>query len=342
MGMSTLLAARPHTPASLGRYAVGSMRTLAASLLCVLACSCTLGASASEDGGASDAAAADAGGADSGPGLDAGGGDGGSSDGGIVDAGGQDSGRDLSTDRNRFFGASRCADAGFQLCEDFESGTLNTALWTVTNASAVSVSTGDHARGSHALHISLTGNGAAYIKESRTFPEPGNTYYGRMFVKFIQMPARPMTYAHFTVMGASGSVVAGEIRISGQLPTNTSAPTLFGVGTDNRVQDAGTGDWTTSDNDPPGAPRAIPLNQWICLEWLHQGSTNETRFYWDATEHPSLHTTPAIHGGNSNPFILPQFQQVWVGWQEYQASTEPFEMWLDEVAIDPARIGCVD
>jgi hypothetical protein len=49
-----------------------------------------------------------------------------------------------------------------------------------------------------------------------------------------------------------------------------------------------------------------------------------------------------MHGGNANPFILPQFTNVWVGWQEYQPTTEPFEMWLDEVAIDTSRIGCID
>src|SRR5271165_5595584 len=32
-----------------------------------------------------------------------------------------DGGRDYSADRSKFFGASRCATAGVQLCEDFES-----------------------------------------------------------------------------------------------------------------------------------------------------------------------------------------------------------------------------
>jgi hypothetical protein len=48
-----------------------------------------------------------------------------------------------------------------------------------------------------------------------------------------------------------------------------------------------------------------------------------------------------MHGGNMNPYDLPQFTSVWMGWQEYQTSTEPFEMWIDEIAIDKERIGCV-
>jgi hypothetical protein len=48
-----------------------------------------------------------------------------------------------------------------------------------------------------------------------------------------------------------------------------------------------------------------------------------------------------MHGGNSNPYTLPTFTNVWMGWQEDQTSTETFEMWIDEIAIDKERIGCV-
>ncbi len=249
------------------------------------------------------------------------------------DAGG---GRDFSTDRAKFFGASRCAAAGVELCESFESGTLDTATWSVVGTAPV-VDGVQHARGTKALHVTKTGNGASYIKETKTFPAPMNTYWGRAFVYFNALPTAPgMTYAHWTFIAASGTGVSGEIRLSGQLQ---SGKNLFGVGTDDRVDANGTGDWTTSDADL--GPKAVPTAQWLCIEWLHGGATNETRFYWDATEHPSLHTTSSMHGGNANPYILPQFTNVWLGWDEYQTSTEPFEMWIDEIAIDKNRIGCV-
>jgi hypothetical protein len=249
-----------------------------------------------------------------------------------------DAGRDLSTDRAKFFGASRCAQAGVQLCEDFESGTLDKSTWSVTGSAPV-IDGIQHARGSKALHVTLGGNGPSYIKETKTFPAPGNTYYGRAFFWFSKLPTAPgMTYAHWTVIAASGIGVPGEIRVSGQLQNGKN---LFGVGTDNR-NDGGTGDWTTSDDDPAGNPSPVPVGTWLCLEWLHDGAANETRFYWDAIEHPSLHTTATKHGGvQAVPFDLPQFTNVWIGWQEYQTSTEPFEVWVDEIAIDPARIGCV-
>ena len=262
-------------------------------------------------------------------------------DAGAADSGAAgDGGRDYSTDRAAFFGNSRCADAGVQLCEDFESGMINPAIWTTQGTKPV-VDTMEHARGTHALHITQQGNGLSYIVESTTFPEANNTYFGRVFVYFKSLPAPTadggMPYAHWTMLAGSGTGVPGEIRVSGQLQNGKN---LFGVGTDNQT-DSGTGDWTNSDNDPKGSPTAVPLNQWLCIEWMHKGDTNETQFWWDATLHPSLSTTSSMHGGNKNPYLLPQFKQVWVGWQEYQTSSELFELWVDEIAIDSRRIGCV-
>ena len=248
------------------------------------------------------------------------------------------SGRDFSTDRTKFFGASRCVQANVQLCEDFESGTLDTNTWTV-NGTAPVIDGLQAARGSKALHITKVGNGASYIKETKTFPEMNDTYYGRMFAYFKSLPSSPgMTYAHWTFIAASGTGANGEIRVSGQLQNGKN---LFGVGTDTGTNPNGSGDWTNSDKDPNGAPLAVPLGQWVCIEWMHKGDTNETRFWWDATEHSSLYTSATMHGGNANPYTLPNFTNVWLGWQEYQASTENFEMWIDEIAIDKDRIGCV-
>jgi hypothetical protein len=259
--------------------------------------------------------------------------------GGTSDAPSGPAGRDYSTDSSKFFGASRCADAGVQLCEDFESGTLNKSIWTAAGTAPV-IDTMQAARGTHALHITQHGDGLSYIKETMTFPEPHDTYYGRVFVYFKSLPTPPaLTYAHWTMLAASGTGIPGEIRVSGQLQNGKN---LFGVGTDNR-NDGGSGDWTNSDNDPNGMPVAVPTNKWLCIEWMHKGDTNETALWWDAVGHPSLSTDAGVkHGGMPlNPYDLPQFNQLWVGWQEYQTSTEVFESWIDEIAIDVERIGCV-
>ena len=261
-----------------------------------------------------------------------------------VDAGGDGASgsRDFSTDRATFFGASRCAQAKVQLCEDFESGVLDTATWTTLGGTKPVIDGVQKARGAKALHFTIMGSGQSAIRESRTFPAPNNTYYGRAFVYFASLPTPTtgFTYSHWTMIAATGSQVSGEIRVSGQMQNGMS---YWGVGTDNRVDANGTGDWTNSDKDPNGKPVAVPTGRWLCIEWMHKGDTNETRFWWDGVEHPSLYTMPSTpHGGNpTEPIILPQFKNVWLGWAEYQPTMEPFELWLDEIAIDKDRIGCV-
>ncbi|MEO8876220.1 MAG: hypothetical protein ABI461_11580 [Polyangiaceae bacterium] len=267
-----------------------------------------------------------------------------SSDGSVMLA---DGGRDLGTDTTKFFGVSRCATAGVLLCDGFENATLDTATWKVSGDTPV-VDNVHAARGNTALHITKHLNGQSYIKETKTFPIANNSYFGRAFVWFEKLPVPEppsaamdagFKYSHWSFVAASGTVVDGEIRLSGQLSNGANH---FGVGTDNRTQDAGTGDWTNSDDDPTGHPLAVPTGKWVCVEWQHSGATNETRFYWDGAEHTSLYTSATKHGGiAANPYILPQFTNVWIGWQEYQPTDEDFEMWVDEVAIDTARIGCV-
>jgi hypothetical protein len=266
--------------------------------------------------------------------------------GGVADAGSDatdasdagDGGRDLSPNKAAFFGPSRCAQADVLLCEDFESGTLDTSVWQVSGDMPV-IDGVQKARGEKALHITKTGSGLSYIRETKTFPAPNNTYWGRLFVYFDKLPTSPgMSYAHWTFAAASGTGVQGEIRLSGQLSQGNN---LFGVGTDSGGSPDGTGDWTNSDQDPNGMPSAVPTQEWLCIEWMHKGDTNETRFFWDAVEHPSLYTSATMHGGNNNPYLLPELTNLWIGWQEYQSSTETFEMWVDEIIVDKERIGCV-
>lgn len=252
---------------------------------------------------------------------------------GSTGAGGM--GRDYSNDPSKFFGASRCATAGVELCDGFETPTLDAATWTVNGATPTI--DGTHAaRGSTALHVHTLANGLSYIKETKTFPATGNAYWGRMFVWFDALPTAP-DYAHWTIVGASGSDVPGEIRVSGQYYPNEQK-NFFGVGTDGGA----TGDWNNRDGD--NGPTTPPLQQWICVEWLHDTGNDETRFYWDADEHPSLRTSVTMHGGAQNQtYQLPQFNSVWVGWWLYQANPTPnhYDVWIDEVAIDKDRIGCI-
>jgi hypothetical protein len=86
-----------------------------------------------------------------------------------------------------------------------------------------------------------------------------------------------------------------------------------------------------------------PEGEWACIEWRHDGSADETQFWWDAVEHPSLATTSSSHGGSNSAYVLPELESVWIGWWLYQANPTPsqYDVWMDEVAFDGERVGCV-
>ncbi|MDB4969452.1 MAG: hypothetical protein JWN44_5141 [Myxococcales bacterium] len=251
-------------------------------------------------------------------------------------AGPADLGRTYSTDPGTFLGASRCAALGAILCDDFEAGKPgdkpNAQVWTPSGD--VTLDSAQFARGKQALHLHIVGQAWATIAETKTFPAAGNHFFGRLFFRATAIPTTNPTAAHWTLVAGAGNGTP-EIReggISGK----------WGTGTDNRAA-GGTGDWTNEDKDPTGAVKPVPANQWACIEWEYDGGKNETRFWWDGVEHPSMHTTSTLHGGDQTvPYLLPTFTNVKIGWMLYQAPVNPttFDIWIDEIAIDSVRIGC--
>lgn len=148
------------------------------------------------------------------------------------------------------------------------------------------------------------------------------------------MPTAPQ-WAHWTISGAEGSGTSAEIRMGGQYDGNINR---FGVGADRGP----TGDWTNLDRDPDGNPSEVPLEQWVCLEWLNDGQAHEGRVWRDDVEHPSMYTSRTEHGGSDDEYLLPGFESVWFGWWHYQADPVPdqYDVWFDEIAIDDQPIGC--
>jgi hypothetical protein len=154
-----------------------------------------------------------------------------------------------------------------------------------------------------------------------------------MFVRVARYST--VAWAHWTIAEAAGEGDGSLIRVGGQYRTDLRQ-NRWGIGSDGGP----TGDWTTHDADPDGVPVEPPTNTWTCVEWLHDGGMDVSQFFVDGVEHPSLATTSSEHGGAAVPYDLPSFRSVWFGWWQYQADTEPFDVWIDEVAVDDERIGC--
>lgn len=268
-------------------------------------------------------------------------GTGGAAAGGTTGAGGTGAGAVAGTGASAgsggaegFFGASRCT-ADFLLCDGFEGEAIDTSRWTerADGDNTLELSSEFAARGSKSVHLSVE-SGAAYLANTSIFPVTNNDYFGRMFVRVERFST--VAWAHWTLAEAAGTGDGSLIRVGGQYVTDQSK-NRWGVGSDGGP----TGDWTTHDTDPDGAPVEPAVGSWVCVEWEHRGTENVTRFFVDGVEHPSLATSATEHGGTASAdYVLPTFGSVWFGWWQYQADPEGFEVWIDEVALDDQRIGC--
>lgn len=308
-------------------------RILFAGAVCLLAFSC----SESPPDGGPGGGGASSGGRSTGSGSSLGSGGTGGGLGGDTSTGG-------SVEPGDFFGVSRCAGGDFLLCDGFESTAIDTERWKIEkwgDSNVVEVTEEFAARGAKSVHFhAVSGASAAYIKTTAIFPVADNTYYGRMFLR-VKSYATQVDYAHWTVIEAAGKLQPSDtqetaIRVGGQY---SSGKNYWGVGTDHGP----TGDWTNNDNDPTGAPVPPPTNTWTCLEWLHSGADDTTKLFIDGIEHPSLATDKRVihYGGDQTAdYLMPEFSSVAVGWWQYQAAPESFDVWVDEVALDDERIGC--
>jgi hypothetical protein len=245
-------------------------------------------------------------------------------------------GRDLSADKTKFFGSSRCAGSGLQLCEDFESGTVS-ASWSVIGN--LTVESGQSARGSKAMHIKGNGDFYSFIKETVTFPAVNNTYYGRVFVRYVALPTKAEItkgYDHWVLATAGGSGGRGSINVDGQW----FGAHYFSAGT---YDPSFTGDWLRPAYDKTAGQTPVSMNEWICVEWMHDGQNNEIKMWRDGVENTAIGASLKNHPGNQNvDFVLPKFTNVQIGWSDqWHIAGGNREVWIDEIAIDPARIGCI-
>jgi hypothetical protein len=259
--------------------------------------------------------------------------------------------RDYSTDRAKFMGSARCDKAGALFCDDFESqatGAQPGPAWTYPFAYKPVIDETRAARGKKSLHFSIASGMPAQIEEKQTFPAANNSFFGRMFVWLGALPSSP-TLARYTLVGARGTGSGNEVRLDG-VYLSASKQNHFGIGSDGPLADTdGDGkdddDWHIDGKESQSLTRA---SDWICLEWQFKGDSSETRVWIDGVEQTSLHTTSDAYynGGkySNRSFVHPTYDALRIGWWVYQADAtpSPFDLWIDEVAVDKVRVGCVN
>lgn len=269
------------------------------------------------------------------------GGGGGDDAGQTADAGeGEDAGPDvdpLSTDPAFFYGDSRCADADLVLCDGFEDvaagGTADPAIWT-TSDDRLLVEEGQHARGQRALHVVTHSTEALhFIRTTTVAPALSHRMWGRLF--FRKDGTRPGAFNHWTVAEATGIVPeggTGRIRYGGIMVPDVVDHYIFNYDI--------WGDRPEGFHEVGAEDQVdIPDHAWHCIEWMFDVDTREARFYRDAVEDPGLEAAGRI---DDIDLAFPPMDGLNIGWAIYQdIGADEWDVWIDEVAADDERIGCV-
>ena len=221
---------------------------------------------------------------------------------------------------------SGCA---YKLCENFESGSVGALPtgWTAYNGygndamKGVALASDQAHSGTMSLKSSSMVPGEERIQKSlAALGATANKHWGRIFYK-VQSPA-PKTsggvYFHTTMVALEGTT-ENRVVDSVQSPDGTHQ-WIYNV-PDDSCCTGSTYDWTFDAN-------------WHCAEWYVDVTTKSYRFFTDSTEVTSLAFT-----NNANA-KMSSYTAIVVGSIFYQTPPSPFVLWLDDLAINDAQIGC--
>ncbi len=249
----------------------------------------------------------------------AGGAGGGGSGGGTVDAG------DPACKSDG--GASRCGCPGFTFCENFEGATIDTTRWTVTTnatGNTAAIDATKSMRGSKSLHVTVksAAGSTALLSTTKPFPAANNGFFGRAFV-FAKAPTPTV---HAGMFAASGPLI--EVRLgldhNSDIEPNYFGAQEYGIFTANKSK--------------------MPTDVWSCLEWEYRGAAgapSELHFFLNGAEMPQIE----VLATRMPPWTAPAYDKFSLGMILYQGDTATasgFDVWFDEVAFSPTRVGCAN
>jgi hypothetical protein len=205
--------------------------------------------------------------------------------------------------------ASKCAGSPLLLCDGFEGAAFDPRWGMYLVSGSVAIDSTRAFRGASSLHAHIDPNGArahGTVYAMLTYPQPD--VYVRLFV---YVPATVNVETDFVTIIQQPSPY-DSIRLSLE---NGSLSTL----------DSG-------DNQHIVATTPVQVGQWSCVEWrVHfDASVGYTQLWINAQS-----TNVA---GNENTLPNPFYYYFRIGLEANTAVAQ--DLWLDEVAVDSAPIGC--
>jgi hypothetical protein len=243
-------------------------------------------------------------------------------------------------------GAAPSSDTGpggpcrFAFCEGFESYPSgqppDPTLWEQKATKAL-VDGVHAAHGSKALHVGPMLKDSIVIRQNRSFPALGKAFYARVRLWIDKEPVeKPPNLYHWTLIEASDLPAGGgrRVRLGGHIEARFPGDWLrFNYETGATTNPHETG---LSDKGALVLPK-----RWHCIEIYFDMDRQEARVWLDGQERTALHWLDSMP--RMPLFKFPtEIKSLSFGWTEYQPPQTPFEVWLDDIAVDRQRIGCDD
>lgn len=220
-----------------------------------------------------------------------------------------------------------CAGRTLALCEDFEGaadGALPTG-WTQLagwNQGTVQVSSASAHGGRKALSSVITNNPGQPRAQHSLPAALGGNHWGRVWYR-VETPApnamNPSNYFHITFVGLRAG--NSEVRVVDTVQSPMARiQYLYNLPDDSCCRGSNY-DYRYDGN-------------WHCAEWNVNNASDAYRFFIDGTEVTTIGFTGRADAR------LADFTTLAIGSIHYVPSNGTLRAWIDDVAVDTARIGC--
>jgi hypothetical protein len=228
-----------------------------------------------------------------------------------------------------------CAGKQYVLCESFESTAEGAIPDGWSKSGTIGVASDQAARGQHSLKVGNAESGERRIRRSAT--AFGSNHWGRLFYR-VALPVPTVnpsknggnTVIHSTLVGLNADRPSGggtaEYRVLDTI-MNTSKKHnyIYNVQTSNAGEFGHETAYTYDYKD-----------SWTCAEWHVDNAAKNYSLYIDGVEISGV----AVANDQPRGEIPASFLELRLGWYNYQAGDGGFTAWIDELAVNTARIGC--
>jgi hypothetical protein len=226
-----------------------------------------------------------------------------------------------------------CSNHNYPLCIDFENG-IDTTMWTGGNAAAIE--TTEVAHGTHAYHLysdqaAMPHGGVLLATKLGTLKDQ---IWGRFYIHF--RPGAPG--GHGNLVAASDGIWANGNYNGNWYEIGWQFDGILGV-----YHSKGGG-------EHPLRSKPYLVDRWYCVELFFDGTQTNMPQWWIDGAAAQYTVVP----GMLAEVLIPQFKSITVGWTPYAGlglqlpdgmlPIDPRllnDAWLDDVAFDTQRIGCI-